>query len=206
MGIGTKALAGTSKVRERYLSNEEIVAFLHACDKLAYPTGSYLPLLLMTSLRRTEAAKMHWDEIDLYGEKRWIVPGARMKKTKPTDKDRDHLVPLTPDLIELLESIPRFDGFVFSNCGGKKAVADYMGVKAEIDTLMKAELGAKFKPWRTPRSSQDGADGNIPSLVFPSISARCFSRHAKVDAYNKFAFERRSATDSEVARLLEEHR
>ena len=43
---------------------------------------------------------------------------------------RDHIVPLTPDLIELLESIPRFDGgYVFSNCDGKKALADYVGVK-----------------------------------------------------------------------------
>ena len=86
----------------------------------------------MTSLRRKEAAKARWDEFDLYGEKaRWIVPGIAMKKTKPSDPLRDHIVPLTPDLIELLESIPRFDGFVFSNCGGKKAIADFVGSKGK---------------------------------------------------------------------------
>ena len=79
LGHRNQSLAGTSKVRQRYLSNEEIVAFLHACDKLAYPGGSYLRLLLMTSLRRKEAAKMHWDEIDL-AARTWIVPGQRMKK------------------------------------------------------------------------------------------------------------------------------
>ena len=37
LGIGTKALAGTSKVRERYLSNEEIVAFLARLRRARLP-------------------------------------------------------------------------------------------------------------------------------------------------------------------------
>ncbi len=187
LGIGTKALAGTSKVRQRYLSNEEIVAFLHACDKLAYPGGSYLRLLLMTSLRRKEAAKMHWDEIDL-AARTWIVPGQRMKKTKPSDPDRDHLVPLTPDLIEFLATIPRFDGFVFSNCGGKKAITDYVGVKAEIDTLMKAELGAKFKAWQL-HDLRRTARRKYSELGIPEHIGEKLLAHTKVDHYNTFEFE-----------------
>ena len=187
LGIGTKALAGISKVRQRYLSNEEIVALLHACHKLGYPGGSYLRLLLMTSLRRNEAAKMHWDEIDL-ASRCWVVPGARMKKTKPGDPDRDHLVPLTDDLIELLESIPRSDGFVFSNCGGKKAIADYMGVKAEIDTLMKETLGAKFKAWQL-HDLRRTARRKYSELGIPEHIGEKLLAHTKVDHYNTFEFE-----------------
>ena len=86
----------------------------------------------MASLRRNEARKGALGRVrPLWREDCWIVPGQRMKKTKPSDPTRDHIVPLTPDLIEFLETIPRFDGFVFSNCGGKKAIADYVGVKAQ---------------------------------------------------------------------------
>ena len=193
LGIGTAAFVGTSKVRERHLSNEELIAFLRACDKLAYPTGSYFRLLLMTSLRRTEAAKAHWDEIDLYDAKRWLIDGARMKKTKPTDKARDHLVPLTPDLIELLESIPRFDGFVFSNCGGKKAVADYVRMKDEIDAAMKAELGTKFRPWQI-HDLRRSARTKYSELKIPEHIGELLLAHAKTDAYNKFAFEAEKRT------------
>ncbi len=191
LGIGTKAVAGTSKVRERYLSNEETVAFWHAVYALRYPTGPYLKILLVASLRRKEASKARWSEFDLYGEKpRWTVPGIRMKKTKPSDPLRDHIVPLTPDLIELLESIPRFDGgYVFSNCDGKKALADFVGVKEKVDALMKAELGEKFEKWelhdlrRTARTAYSalGVPENIGELLIG---------HAKVDAYAKFAFEK----------------
>ncbi len=187
-GISTSAVAGTAKIRERFLSDEELGAFWRAVHAIPYPSGHFLKTLLMASLRRCEASRARWEEFDLYGAKPcWTVPGSRMKKTKPTDKPRDHIVWLTPDLIELFESIPRFDNsYVFSNSGGKKALADFVGVKAKVDALMRTELGERFKPWelhdlrRTARSkySEFGIAENVAELLIG---------HAKVDIYNKWA-------------------
>ena len=97
-------------------------------------------------------------------------------------------MPLTPDLIEFLATIPRFDGFVFSNCGGKKAIADYVGVKAEIDTLMKAELGAKFKAWQL-HDLRRTARRKYSELGIPEHIGEKLLAHTKVDHYNTFEFE-----------------
>lgn len=51
---------------------------------------------LHTMVRPSEAAGTRWDEIDLNTEL-WEIPIARMKQKKP------HVVPLTPQAIELLE-------------------------------------------------------------------------------------------------------
>jgi hypothetical protein len=50
------------------------------------------------------------------------VPATRMKKTGGEPKP--HLVPLTDDMVKLLESIPRFSGatYVFSADGGRNPI------------------------------------------------------------------------------------
>ena len=133
----------------------------------------------MASLRRKEASKARWGEFDLYGEKpRWTVPGIRMKKTNPSDPLRDHIVPLTPDLIELLEFIPRFDGFVFSTCGGKKAIADFVGIKEKVDALMKEELGEKFGRGSFTICAEP-RERHMARLAFPKTSASFLSATRK---------------------------
>jgi integrase len=49
--------------RDRTLTDNEIVAFWHACDDLGEPIGPRLKLLLLTGCRRTELAGMLWSEI-----------------------------------------------------------------------------------------------------------------------------------------------
>jgi integrase len=44
--------------RDRTLTDNEIVAFWHACDDLGEPIGPRLKLLLLTGCRRTELAGM----------------------------------------------------------------------------------------------------------------------------------------------------
>ena len=53
---------------------------------------------LMTMTRPNEAVGATFDEIDL-GKKLWVIPAERMKR------NREHIVPLTDELLELFENI-----------------------------------------------------------------------------------------------------
>ncbi|EQB8942037.1 integrase domain-containing protein [Vibrio parahaemolyticus] len=64
---------------------------------------------LHTMTRPSEASGARWDEIDL-DEKVWVIPAERMKKR------REHRIPLTEQMLELLEVIKPISGhreFIF---------------------------------------------------------------------------------------------
>ena len=63
--------------------------------------------LLLTGLRLNEAAGISWPEID---GNTMVIPAARMKGK--VGKARDHLVPITPALQEVIASVPRLGGLV----------------------------------------------------------------------------------------------
>ena len=142
-GIKVSALVDATKKIERVLSNAELAAFWHGCDRLGYPTGAYFKMLILTGLRRKEAAQLCWSEVDL-DTSRIVIEAERMK-ARP-GKAKPHLVPITDDMRALLESIPRFDGFVFSVSGGRGPITNYGAMKEAIDAEMAKEC--TFKPWR----------------------------------------------------------
>jgi integrase len=65
-----------------------------------------LEFLILTVTRRDEVIGARWDEIDM-GEKIWIVPAQRMKG------GREHRVPLSARVIEILEATKTDSAFVF---------------------------------------------------------------------------------------------
>lgn len=91
-----------AEARTRVLSDAEIGAVYLAADAIGYPYGTGVKLLALTALRRGEVFKAEWSEIDMKkGE--WIIPAARSKNKQP------HLVPLTPGVKAILETMPRFE-------------------------------------------------------------------------------------------------
>jgi integrase len=81
------------------------MAALHQQDTVA---ARALEFLIHTAARTGEVIGATWDEIDLDG-KTWTVPANRMKT------GREHRVPLSARVIDLLRAMPREDGnpFVF---------------------------------------------------------------------------------------------
>ena len=59
-----------------------------------------LMFTVLTAVRAGEATGATWDEVN-FAEKDWVIPGRRMKAR------REHRVPLAPEAIALLESLPR---------------------------------------------------------------------------------------------------
>jgi integrase len=88
---------------------EEVPNFLSALRKRDGVTPLALEFLLLTATRNTETRKAVWSEFDLVA-KVWSIPGKRMKGGKT------HRVPLTPRMLEILETVKplrREDDFVF---------------------------------------------------------------------------------------------
>jgi integrase len=72
----------------------------HGSDAMAFQ------FMVLTAARSKEALDATWDEIDLDGSDGpvWVVPPKRMKAGK------QHVVPLAPDVVELLRQLPREAG------------------------------------------------------------------------------------------------
>ena len=123
-------LIGEKKTRDRILADEELRSVWAAClGLLGYPYGQLFRFMLLTGQRESECAGASWPEID-FEKALWTIPAARMKS------DRAHLVPLAPDALALLRSLPRFTGdFIFSTTAGEKAVNGFSKSKARLDKL-----------------------------------------------------------------------
>ncbi len=85
---------------------------------------------------------MAWQEVD-FGRRLWTIPAERMKG------DRAHEVPLSPDALALLKSLPRFNAgdFVFSTTSGAKPVNGFSKAKERLDKLS-GVTGWKFHDLR----------------------------------------------------------
>src|SRR5262249_40666079 len=116
--LSPKRLIGNRVKRDRILCDVELWALWRASARMGYPLGPLYRALMLTGLRLSEACEAQWSEIDL-SKRLWLIPADRMKKTGTAAKP--HLVPLTDELVEIFEALPRFDGgpFVFSYQLGK---------------------------------------------------------------------------------------
>jgi integrase len=130
-------LIGKASARQRVLDNTELAAFWRAARRMPYPTGPLLQMLLLTGQRRSEVAEARWSEFNL-SDRTWTVPAARHKSDAP------HIVPLTDDMLAVLETLPRWKGgdFLFSTTLGRKAVNGWTQAKSQLDARMLCSLKA----------------------------------------------------------------
>jgi integrase len=146
--MGNRKLA-----RTRILNDKELRAFWNAASQLGYPYKHTYHLLALTGLRRNEVGGARWGEFDLK-TKTWIVPEARMKTGNA------HLVPLTDDMLSMLNTIPKFDkgDYLFSVTNGVSPVNNFAQARTRLDKRMPEETG----PWvlhdirRTVRTNLSG--------------------------------------------------
>jgi integrase len=88
----------------------DLPAFMQQLLEREGTAAQALAFTILASARSGEALGAKWSEIN-FKEKTWTVPASRMKG------GRDHKVPLAPQVIELLQNLPRDavanDGYVF---------------------------------------------------------------------------------------------
>jgi integrase len=139
--IKAKDLVGTKKSRSRALNELELAALWRVTRRLRYPFRQVYRLLILTGLRLSEVANAEWPEFNLK-DRTWIIPARRMKGTD--EKARDHMVPLTSDMLAILDELPRFKrgDYCFTFKFGAKPAAVDDKIKAKIDARMLRSLRA----------------------------------------------------------------
>lgn len=114
--------------RNHPLTDTETKAFWKASEKLGYPVGDCYRVLLLTAQRLSEVSEMRWSELDLK-EGVWVLPPERTKGK------RRHEVPLSPDCVRILRSVPVVDNsdFVFTTNGGISPINGHSKAKKELN-------------------------------------------------------------------------
>jgi integrase len=117
--------------RDRILTHDEIRWLWKATDRLGYPFGPFVRLLLLTGQRRDEVAKSRCREFPR--PELWQIPKERTKNGIATD------VPLSRAAQDVIAALPRIagQGFLFTT-NGETAVSGYSGAKERLDRLMLA--------------------------------------------------------------------
>ena len=103
----------------RALPAGELFAFMQALKAVPGTSARCLEFVVLTACRSGEARLATWAEIDTK-TKTWAIPGMRMKSGRP------HSVPLSDEVVALLESLPRLEGtdLVFPGAKEGKPLSD----------------------------------------------------------------------------------
>jgi integrase len=95
-----------AKIRSRVLGDDELRAIWRAAEKLAYPFGFAVQVLMLTGQRRGEVSGMRWADVALAaGQPLWVMPDSK--------SGRPHAVPLTDRAVAILGSLPQIGPYVF---------------------------------------------------------------------------------------------
>jgi hypothetical protein len=232
-----RGIVGKKKKRQRTLNNDELFALWRAGKRLPYPYRQVYQLLILVGLRLNAAADAAWSEFNpavvraLRQRKRgvridwsaftaeqlvWIIPPERMKGD---DVDaRPHLVPLTSDILQVLETLPVFKGdHLFTTTFGEKPVWISDKVKKDIDRRMLRTLKAlarqrgddparvKLEPW-VNHDLRRVVRSNLSRLRVTEEAREAVLAHVRAgikavyDVYD-YADEKREALELWAARL-----
>jgi len=113
--------------RDRILSDTELVGIWNAATSSGFPFGTIAQLLLLTAQRRNEVVSMRWPDLDLEGGL-WTIPGDLTKNGVA------HAVPLVPEVVDILASIPRtHDVLIFpSRAGNGRCFSGFSNSKRRL--------------------------------------------------------------------------
>jgi integrase len=204
--IKPSEFVGAMAPRQRVLTDPEIALLWRATQgqirngiESTYPGGPFVRFLLLTAVRRGEAAGMTWGEIDL-DNALWIVPASRTKSGVP------HEVPLSGMAIDLLKSLPRFAGdFVFSANGGRAPIKGFGKFKDTIDKRAVELAPPGIADWRF-HDLRRTARTNLSSLGVTPFIAELVIGHQqkgvhKVYDVHRYQAEKRDALERWAFRL-----
>ncbi len=86
---------------------QELPDFYETLEDKSGNSVKALKFLILTACRSGEVLNATWSEIDQQN-KTWTIPASRMKAGK------EHRIPLTDKMIDILETVPRLNEYVFA--------------------------------------------------------------------------------------------
>lgn len=128
--------------RERVLTDDELALVWKAAGEIGYPFGSAVQILILTGARREEIFGLSWREVDLDASLVHL-PAERSKA------NTGRTIPLSPQALDSLRSLPRFDdGDVVFSFTGKKRFDNVGRAKPRLDKAISAVRGEPLPAWR----------------------------------------------------------
>jgi integrase len=184
--------------RDRVLDVNELRLVWHAAGDLGFPFGPIVRLLILTGQRRGEIGGMEWKELDFETPPLLTIPAARSKNR------RQHAVPLSPQAIETIKSLPRFSGAKFVFSPGMTAPSGFSKAKERLDCMItKLNGGEPIAPWILHDIRRSVATGLAGLGVNLPVIERCLNHVSGslggiVSIYQKHSFsdEMRAAFDA----------
>ncbi|MCH2393226.1 tyrosine-type recombinase/integrase [Oceanibaculum sp.] len=133
---------GAEKSRERALSDGELVAVWRGAERIGWPFGPAIKLLILTGARREEIGALRWREA-AFDDAEIRLSGERTKNGSA------HIIPLSGQALDILQAVPRVDKseYVFTTTG-KSAVSGWSRAKRLLDAAIAEEQGEALPAWR----------------------------------------------------------
>ncbi|KZD23952.1 hypothetical protein A4A58_25505 [Tardiphaga robiniae] len=128
----------------RVLSDDELFALWRVASRMPYPAGPAYRLLVLTALRLNEVVDASWLEFNAR-DRIWVIPEARMKgRNSGKRQARSHAVPLTDDILAVLEILPRWNAghYLFSTSAGESPAWIGTKIKQRLNKGMVLTLRA----------------------------------------------------------------
>ena len=150
---------------------EKLKCFLPANNR----TRQLILFTILTACRVGETAGAKWSEFN-FEERVWSIPPERRKDSKPYP----HRVPLSDQVVELLNSIERKGEYVF-------AVRDMLGSKYSLSVLLKRMTGttatmhgfrATFRDWAAENEINDSV---AEKCLMHSVGNAVFQAYQRSD-------------------------
>jgi integrase len=203
--IARMKLPTEEQTRDRVLSDDELRWLWAACEKLGWPFGPLVQLLILTAQRRDEVATMKWSHLAL-ADKTWTIPREIAKN------DVVHDVQLGDTAIAILRSLPHIGqaGLIFTSTG-KTPVSGFSRAKQRLDEAMLAakreefgkQKGDAIPDWTLHDLRRTATTGMARLKIPPHVVDRILNHtsgtiRGVAAVYNRFAYleERRAALEA----------
>ena len=137
-------------------------------------SATALAITILTACRTSEVLLAQWSEIDLIA-KMWVIPANRMKA------GNEHRVPLTAEVLSLLERLPTREGFLFPGAKQDKSLSNMAMTmvlrKLGRDDLTVHGFRSTFRDWAAETT-------NHPNMVCEMALAHTIGNAAEA-AYRR---------------------
>ncbi|WP_371229861.1 tyrosine-type recombinase/integrase [Roseovarius sp. 2305UL8-3] len=138
--------------RERVLNEDELRTVLRQARLVPYPYGPLVEILILTGLRRSEAANLKWAFVD-EGEGLMTLPA------ELTKNGRIHSIPIGEALVEVLSGLPRINQYLFPS---------------------NHENGTVFNGWGKAKQRFDGQLEEVAPYTLHDLRRTFATTHAKL--------------------------
>jgi integrase len=185
--------------RERVLTDPEIYEVWHGANRLGWPFGPLVQLLVLTAQREGEVAAMRWVDLDL--DKRiWTLP------SKTTKAGRAHLVPLSATAVKIIKAQPRLSAYVFPGrrTDGARPVCGFSKTKLRLDKIC-GVAGWRFHDLRrstATKLAELGVPPHVTEKILNHASANVAGPMGKIYQRYEYLDERRAALENWAAALI----